>query len=60
MEDEFEEKQSKSRQQVIESTIVRRGQVTFNDVTGLAEAKLSLQEAVIMPLKFPHLFSGNK
>ncbi len=30
----------------------------FNDIVGLDEAKRLLKEAVLMPLKYPHLFTG--
>lgn len=32
--------------------------VKWDDVAGLACAKESLKEAVILPIKFPHLFTG--
>lgn len=33
--------------------------VTWDDVAGLEEAKETLKEAVILPIKFPHLFEGD-
>ena len=39
--------------------IVReKPKVKWNDVAGLDTAKQALQEAFILPLKFPHFFSG--
>ena len=32
--------------------------VKWDDVAGLELAKESLKEAVILPIKFPHLFTG--
>lgn len=32
--------------------------IKWNDVAGLEGAKESLKEAVILPIKFPHLFTG--
>lgn len=32
--------------------------VKWDDVAGLFQAKEALKEAVIMPLKFPHMFKG--
>ncbi len=33
--------------------------VKWDDVAGLELAKESLKEAVILPIKFPHLFTGD-
>ena len=32
--------------------------IMWNDVAGLEGAKEALKEAVILPIKFPHLFTG--
>jgi len=32
--------------------------IKWDDVAGLEGAKDSLKEAVILPIKFPHLFTG--
>lgn len=34
--------------------------VQWSDVAGLENAKESLKEAVILPIKFPHLFTGKR
>jgi vacuolar protein-sorting-associated protein 4 len=34
--------------------------VKWDDVAGLEEAKAALKEAVILPVKFPHLFTGKR
>ncbi|KAI6043776.1 P-loop containing nucleoside triphosphate hydrolase protein [Pisolithus marmoratus] len=34
--------------------------VKWDDVAGLERAKASLQEAVILPTKFPHIFTGKR
>lgn len=34
--------------------------VNWDDVAGLEAAKDSLKEAVILPIKFPHLFTGKR
>ncbi|KAL0250999.1 hypothetical protein GEMRC1_000213 [Eukaryota sp. GEM-RC1] len=45
----------------LESAIVReKPNVKWDDVAGLELAKEALKEAVIMPLKFPHLFTGKR
>lgn len=33
--------------------------VTWGDIIGLAKAKQALKECIILPRKFPHLFTGN-
>eukprot|EP00794_Sanderia_malayensis_P018876 gene18876-20776_t len=48
------------RRSAIESTIVPQGKLKFSDVAGLSMAKKLLKEAVIMPLKYPHLFVGQR
>jgi len=42
----------------IEDTILTKGCLKFDDVAGLLKAKQILKEAIIMPLQFPHLFTG--
>lgn len=38
---------------------MEKPQVNWEDVAGLDTAKEALKEAVILPVKFPHLFTGN-
>ena len=40
--------------------LVSKPDVSFSDVAGLQTAKKALEEAVIMPLKFPQLFQGER
>lgn len=47
-----------SRRIAIEDTIVARGGISFSDVAGLTVAKETLREAIILPLQYPHLFTG--
>jgi len=55
-----EDNQSKRRKIAIEDTIIQKGSVRFCDVVGLKNAKQALKEAIIMPLQFPHLFTGGR
>ena len=49
-----------SRKIAIKETIVERGLTTkFADVAGLSDAKQTLKEAIILPLQFPQLFTGD-
>ena len=38
--------------------VMEKPNVRWNDVAGLECAKEALKEAVILPIKFPHLFTG--
>ena len=40
--------------------VVDKPNVKWDDVAGLEVAKESLKEAVILPIKFPHLFTGKR
>ncbi|CAF4734570.1 unnamed protein product [Rotaria sp. Silwood1] len=39
---------------------VRKSEEIFDDVVGLKEAKEALEEAIILPVKFPNLFRDNR
>jgi vacuolar protein-sorting-associated protein 4 len=40
--------------------IIEKPEVKWSDVAGLENAKEALKEAVILPIKFPHLFTGKR
>mgnify|MGYP001804349522 CR=1 FL=1 len=40
--------------------VMEKPNVKWDDVAGLNAAKEALKEAVILPIKFPHLFKGNR
>lgn len=40
--------------------VMERPNIRWSDVAGLEGAKEALKEAVILPIKFPHLFTGMK
>jgi hypothetical protein len=44
----------------LERTIVEKPNVKWADVSGLEGAKEALKEAVILPIKFPQLFTGKR
>ncbi|XP_070574847.1 vacuolar protein sorting-associated protein 4-like [Ptychodera flava] len=53
--------ETKKLQGQLQSAIVmEKPNVRWEDVAGLESAKEALKEAVILPIKFPHLFSGNR
>nr|XP_042903156.1 vacuolar protein sorting-associated protein 4-like isoform X1 [Parasteatoda tepidariorum]XP_042903157.1 vacuolar protein sorting-associated protein 4-like isoform X2 [Parasteatoda tepidariorum] len=40
--------------------VVEKPNIKWSDVAGLEGAKEALKEAVILPIKFPHLFTGKR
>ena len=40
--------------------VMEKPNVQWADVAGLDSAKEALKEAVILPIKFPHLFTGRQ
>ena len=40
--------------------VMEKPNVQWSDVAGLDSAKEALKEAVILPIKFPHLFTGTQ
>lgn len=42
------------------SILTEKPNVKWEDIAGLEGAKEALKEAVILPVKFPHLFKGNR
>ena len=44
----------------MDSMLKEKPNVKWTDVAGLVNAKKSLQEAVIMPIRFPELFTGSR
>jgi len=59
--DDSSDPEKKKMQTKLEGAIVmEKPNVSWNDVAGLEAAKEALKEAVILPIKFPHLFTGNR
>jgi vacuolar protein-sorting-associated protein 4 len=40
--------------------VIEKPNIQWDDVAGLAGAKEALQEAVILPMRLPHLFVGKR
>jgi vacuolar protein-sorting-associated protein 4 len=57
--DSDSDNQSKKLQESLNKAIVvEKPNVKWDDIAGLESAKEALKEAVILPIKFPHLFRG--
>lgn len=53
--------ETKKMQTALSSAILsEKPNVRWEDIAGLESAKEALKEAVILPIKFPHLFSGKR
>jgi vacuolar protein-sorting-associated protein 4 len=53
--------EKKEMKNALEGVVVReKPNVTWDDVAGLAKAKAALKEAIIMPMRFPEMFTGNR
>lgn len=55
-----EDKEKKKMMSQLEGAIIETPSVKWSDVAGLEGAKESLKEAVILPIKFPQLFTGKR
>jgi len=59
--DEEEDEEKKKRKDALGDAILReKPNVKWSDVAGLENAKEALKEAVILPVRFPHLFVGKR
>ena len=59
--DDDEDEEKKKRASALGDAILReKPNVKWSDVAGLENAKAALKEAVILPVKFPHLFVGKR
>lgn len=59
--DDSDDPEKKKLQTKLEGAIViEKPQIKWSDVAGLDGAKEALKEAVILPIKFPHLFTGKR
>jgi len=58
--DEGDAENKKFKDQLSGAIVMTKPNVKWDDVAGLNAAKEALKEAVILPIKFPHLFKGNR
>ncbi|XP_034036350.1 vacuolar protein sorting-associated protein 4B-like [Thalassophryne amazonica] len=59
--DESDDTEKKKFQNQLSGAIVmEKPNIKWDDVAGLEGAKEALKEAVILPIKFPHLFTGKR
>lgn len=60
-ESDSDDPEKKKMQSKLEGAIIiEKPHVKWNDVAGLDGAKEALKEAVILPIKFPQLFTGKR
>lgn len=57
---EDDDDSKKLRGQLANSILTEKPNVQWSDIAGLESAKDALKEAVILPVKFPHLFTGKR
>ncbi|RWS09226.1 vacuolar protein sorting-associated protein 4B-like protein, partial [Dinothrombium tinctorium] len=58
--DEEDKEKKKLISQLEGAIVMEKPNVKWSDVAGLEQAKEALKEAVILPIKFPHLFTGKR
>lgn len=56
--EEESDENKKFQKAINKAIIVEKPNVKWEDIAGLEGAKEALKEAVILPIKFPHLFKG--
>lgn len=59
-EEEDNSEKKKFKDQLGGAIVMEKPNIKWNDVAGLEAAKEALKEAVILPIKFPHLFTGKR
>ncbi|KAF2501394.1 vacuolar protein sorting-associated protein-like protein VPS4 [Lophium mytilinum] len=60
-EDEEQDPESKKLRNALQGAVLsEKPNIKWEDVAGLDAAKEALKEAVILPIKFPHLFTGKR
>ena len=56
--DDDDPEKKKKQSKLSDAIVVEKPNIKWSDVAGLEAAKEALKEAVILPIKFPHLFTG--
>ena len=59
-EDDDDPEMKKMRANLASVILTEKPNVRWADVAGLEGAKEAIKEAVILPIKFPHFFTGNR
>ena len=59
-EDDDDPEKKKMQGKLSDAIVIEKPNIKWSDVAGLEAAKEALKEAVILPIKFPHLFTGNR
>ena len=59
-EDGDDPEKKKMQEKLSGAIVMEKPNVKWDDVAGLEGAKEALKEAVILPIKFPHLFRGKR
>jgi len=58
--DSDDPEKKKMQDKLSDAIVVEKPNIKWSDVAGLEAAKEALKEAVILPIKFPHLFTGKR
>ncbi|KAJ8012100.1 hypothetical protein DPEC_G00065170 [Dallia pectoralis] len=58
--EEGDPEKKKFQNQLSGAIVMEKPNIKWDDVAGLEGAKEALKEAVILPIKFPHLFTGKR
>jgi len=58
--DDDNPEKKKMQEKLSDAIVIEKPNIKWSDVAGLEAAKEALKEAVILPIKFPHLFTGNR